>query len=96
MGAKGGLTPRGCVWQDCLPAGRSHCPLWSRWPQPPIMTYYVACERAGQLSWPAGLDCVPQSWELERAQYQLPSAYLPAQKGGRAGFSHAGKCHYEQ
>lgn len=37
-GSQGSLMSRGCVWQASLPAGRSRCPLWSRWPQLPRMT----------------------------------------------------------
>lgn len=59
VGAKGGLTPCGCVWQACLPAGRSRCPLRSRWPQLPRMTCCWALRGQGVPGSPAGLDWVP-------------------------------------
>lgn len=76
VGAKGGLTAWGCVWQDCLPAGRSHYPLWSRWSQLPMMTCYRACERsehAGLASW-AWLcpdHSVPSVWHQAFSQPNL-------------------------
>lgn len=106
VGAEGGLTSCGRAWQVCPPAGRSHCPLWSRRPQLPLLTCPRGSEQAEQTGWALR---GPWSWEFISLGPQtlffppwkdpvLAPSGSPArsQKGGRTDSSHPGKDRHEQ